>query len=281
MVPVTEIRRYENQPRKYFDDEKIRQLSVGIEQSGQAIAGLIHAIDGDVPYRLIDGERRWRAILLIPEDRRPLFKADLIKADEEVIRFLVSGMANLNRVGHTPMEMAEAIDTYLGFNMSMEEISAVLGVSVGWCYQIHSLTRLDKSVSELLSPERPKSEQLPVNAAIQISKIHPSLQLNLAKQVIEKQIPLGGLRKAVIETAVTAGVEVRTREVDPSKQWQSIGRRLTQSHRALRDVRSRSTSFKLNKYFDGTEIAQEDFIEEVRNIENLILELSKKIARNE
>jgi ParB/RepB/Spo0J family partition protein len=277
MIPVTQIRRYKNQPRKYFDEEKLKQLSVSIDQSGQAIAGLVHAVKGDVPYELIDGERRWRSIYLIPENRRPLYKADLIEADEEVLRFLVSGMTNFNREGHTPMELAEAIDAYLSFGMKMSEIANVLGVSEMWCYQIHSLTKLDVGVAALMLPERSKNERLPVTAAIQISKIDKPLQMGIAVQVMAKKIPLGGIRKVVIETAKDAGVEVRTREVDPRKQWGSIKRRLTQARRALQDVRVRAESDSVEKYFQDSDVDRPEFVSEIKSIESMIERLSKKI----
>jgi ParB/RepB/Spo0J family partition protein len=276
-VPVSEIRRYENQPRKHFDEDRIRQLASAIDSAGQAVPGIVHAVEGAVPYELIDGERRWRAFHLIPEDRRPLYKADLIEADGEVIQFLVSGMANLNRVGHTPMEMAGAIEAYLGFGMKMPEIASVLGISEVWGYQIHGLTKLDEGVAEMLSPNRPRQEQLPVTAAIQIAKIEKSLQMGIALQVMEKKIPLGSVRKAVMTTAERAGVAVRTREVDPRKQWSALKSQLNKARRALQDAQGRAESTGVTKYFAGAGTEQSEFAKEIRAIEESVKELYRRL----
>ena len=276
-VPVSEIRRYENQPRKHFDEDRIRQLASAIDSAGQAVPGIVHAVEGPVPYELIDGERRWRAFHLISEDRRPLYKADLIEADEEVIQFLVSGMANLNRVGHTPMEMANAIEAYIGFGMKMPEIASVLGISEIWGYQIHGLTKLDEGVAEMLSPNRPRHEQLPITAAIQIAKIEKSLQMGIALQVVEKKIPLGGVRNVVIATAEREGVTVRTREVDPRKQWSAMKSQLNKARRALQDDSSRAESSGVTKYFSNTGTEQLGFAEEIRTIEESVRRLHGRL----
>lgn len=277
-LPVSDIRRYEDQPRKHFDPEKIRQLSVSIDQSGQAVSGIIHAVSGSTPFQLIDGERRWRAIQLIPVERQPLYKADIIEADEDVIRFLVAGMTNLNRVGHSPLEMAHAIDRYLGFNMKMPEIASVLGISEVWGQQIHGLTKLTEEVAAMLSPDLPRNEQLPVTAAIQIAKTEPFLQIRIANQILTGKISLAGVRKAVIDSSARAGISVRTREVEPKKQWASLKNRLAQARRVLEDARTRAESAGVTKYLDEIPIDQENFVLQIKAVEEMLGHLRKQLG---
>src|SRR6185436_17736691 len=61
-----------------------------LEKGGRLV---LSEFAGKTGYELIDGERRWRSILLIPRPRRPLYKAKLIDAEDDVIRFLISGVA--------------------------------------------------------------------------------------------------------------------------------------------------------------------------------------------
>ncbi len=235
-VSCSDIRPYPNQPRHYFNEDRIRSLSASIDGSGQTTPGIIRENPGATRYELIDGERRWRAISLIPEPRQPLYKAKVIVADDDVVQYLISGIANFNREGHTPLEIMETIDRLLGFGIPMEEIASLLGITPGWAYQMHGLKKLDPPVSALLNPLLPKQEQLPVSAAIQISKIEGRLQMSLAQRVLKKDITLGRLRSEVIKVAKKEGVTVRVREVSPLKQWESVGNKIDVAARALTDV---------------------------------------------
>lgn len=235
-VSCSEIRPYPNQPRHYFNEDRIRSLSASIDGSGQTTPGIIRENPGATRYELIDGERRWRAVSLIPAERQPLYKAKVIVADDDVVQYLISGIANFNREGHTPLEIMETVDRLLSFGIPMEEIASLLGITTGWAYQVHGLNKLEPSVSALLDPTLPKQEQLPVSAAIQISKIEGRLQMGLAQRVLKKDITLGRLRSEVIKVAKKEGVTVRVREVSPLKQWESIGNKIDVVARSLADV---------------------------------------------
>ncbi len=245
-VPASDIRRFPNQPRKYFNDDSIRRLSDSIDAGGQTTSGMIRKKAGDGQYEvvdlngrlelrskpgksgheLIDGERRWRGVLLIPETRRPLYKAKLIEADDDVVRYLISGIANFNREGHTALEVMQTIDELVGFELPMKEIASLLGISESWAGQMHGLKKLAPEVRKLLDPKLPKPEQLPVVAAIQISKIEGKFQQGLAERVIRKDITLGRLRGEVVKVAQRAGSHIRIKDALPGRQWESFGNRV-------------------------------------------------------
>ncbi len=249
MIPATNIQRYRGQPRVFFNQDSLIRLSQSIDQGGQISPGLIRREAGGIQYRmrknekgvweleevlgptdfqLIDGERRWRAVLMIPPERRPDYHAQLIEADDHVIKFLIAGVANFNRQGHAPMEVANTIETYYGqFKIPMKEIATLLGISDHWARQLRGLVNLDPEVSKLLSPELPKNQQLPVAAAIEIAKVRQfAVQKDLAQKVMTREVPLGRVRGEVIKAAQEANVTIRLREVEPRKQWESFGNRL-------------------------------------------------------
>ncbi len=278
-VPISEIRRYEGQPRKYFDRRELELLAKSIQLCGQVVAGIIHKNPGSTPYEFIDGERRGRAIELIPENERPLYKADLITADEDVLRFLISGVANVNRSNFRPLEMAEGIDTNLKNGFDMPDIAAVFGMSVGWAYEIHGLIKLHPNVRKLLSPEIPKKERLPLTAAINLAKIDPRLQMRLAQRVLNKEVPLSGLRGAVIETAHKAGVAVRTRTVDPNKQWASFKNRIRQAAHVLKDAESRLDGGQLRKYLTERKLSEMSTRADLSVLNETLLALINKLEK--
>lgn len=235
-VSAADIRPYPNQPRTHFNEDGIRRLSEAIDAGGQTTPGLIREHLGRTRYELIDGERRWRAVNQIPETRRPEYKALLIQADDEVVQFLISGTANFNRENHTALEVTETIDRLVGFGLPMKEIASLLGISEHWAYQMHGLKKLSPEVVAMLDPSLPKGQQLPVVAAIQISKIEPRLQRGIAERVLSKDISLGRLRGEVVRVAHRAGSSIRTREVSPLKRWESFGKRIEQSARSMGDA---------------------------------------------
>lgn len=236
-VPADAVRRYEDQPRKHFDEDAIRRLCESIDASGQTTAGIIRHAPGTTEYELIDGERRWRAVRLIPADRRPLYRARLIAADDDVVQFLISGVANFNREGHTPLETCDTIARLVGFEFPMSEIAAILGVSEHWAYQIYGLRKLVPAVKALLDPGRSARERLPVTAAIEIAKCDPRLHQSLAERVLRREVTLVGLRAEVVRASRAAGTEIRTRRLtEPSQQWRRFRNQLGAVVRATRDM---------------------------------------------
>ncbi len=237
-----DIRPYPNQPRTHFDDASITRLSEAIDAGGQITRGLVRKNEDVTPYELIDGERRWRAVGRIPEDRRPLYKAQIIDADDDVVQFLIAGMANFNREDHTTLEKVETIVRLKDrFKFPMTEIAKLLGFSVMWGYEMYGLKNLAPEVKLMLEPTRPKNQRLPSTAAVQISKIADTrIQIDLANRVLAKSLPLGALRTAVVTAGKKAGIPVRLRVITPGEQWESFGTRVDGLTKVMKDLQSRS-----------------------------------------
>lgn len=295
-VPATDIRRYLDQPRLSFDDESLRRLSHAIDAGGQMTPGMIRKKIGDTRYEivdedgalqlrehpgkshyeLIDGERRWRSMLLIPEERRPLYKASVIDADDEVVQFLIAGAANFHREGHAPIEAMRTIDRYLGFGLNMEEIAALLGMSVMWASQLHGLKNLTPALQFLLDPKVPKKMRLPVTAAIQISKAAPRLQDDLANRVLNKEVSLGRLRGEVIKVAQRTGSYVRVREVSPGHQWESFENKVGVLERTVEDIAALVSKGYINHLLGSPKTA-DPVLRKLQGVREAILKLEARI----
>ena len=93
LVPIEKIFRDEQQPRKEFDQEKIKELSQSIHKNGLIQPLILTKRDSDT-YTLVAGERRWRAAQLAKLKILPslLLPTDLDK-DE------ISLIENIQRVG--------------------------------------------------------------------------------------------------------------------------------------------------------------------------------------
>lgn len=63
-VSIDKISSGENQPRTHFDEEKIRELAASIKENGLLQPVMLYS-DDENNYRLIAGERRWRACKML------------------------------------------------------------------------------------------------------------------------------------------------------------------------------------------------------------------------
>ncbi len=202
-------------------------------------------VPGKSQYELVDGECRLRGIWLIPEDRRPLYKADLVEADDDVIQFLLAGIANFIRKGHSPIETMKTTDKFLKAGLPMEKAAGLLGISEAWAKDMHDLRKLEPRVLALLDPRLPKAKRLPVTAATELTKIDPSLQWGLAQRVITKDVQLAFLRGEVVRTGEASDKPVRTNEVSAYHRWAAIKNMLRINRDNLEVVQERLRDAKL------------------------------------
>lgn len=124
-VPVTSIVPNRLQPRKIFDDEKIKELAASIKEQG-IIQPLIVTQAGQNRFELIAGERRLRAAKLAGLQEVPIVVKNV---DTEGLLEL-SIIENIQREDLNPIEEAGAIKEMTDqFKYSHEEIAKKLGKS--------------------------------------------------------------------------------------------------------------------------------------------------------
>ncbi len=103
------------QPRKKFEEERLKELTNSIKQHG-LLQPLVVEIDGD-KYRLVSGERRYRALKIIGVENVPVrITSDLTKED----RIHIQIAENLQREDITPMERSRAV--YMLFQMKVNPL---------------------------------------------------------------------------------------------------------------------------------------------------------------
>ncbi|MEG0774845.1 ParB/RepB/Spo0J family partition protein [Clostridium sp.] len=147
-VSINSIRPNEDQPRKYFDPEKIVELAESIKEHG-IIQPIILKKDLDV-YTIIAGERRWRAAKSIGLKEVPAVIMDL--SDKQVLE--VSLIENIIREDLNPIEEALAYKKLMkDFDLTQEEISKKVSKSRSAIANCLRLLNLDKRVQDYLIDE--------------------------------------------------------------------------------------------------------------------------------
>jgi ParB family chromosome partitioning protein len=113
------------QPRKYFNDEKISELSESIKTHG-VLQPLIVVPSVDGKYKIVAGERRWRAAKRAGLETVPV----LIKNYSEQEILAISLVENLQRQDLHDIEKAVTYQTLIEeFSLTHDALAAMLGIS--------------------------------------------------------------------------------------------------------------------------------------------------------
>jgi ParB family chromosome partitioning protein len=107
-IEIEKIIRNEHQPRKIFKDEALKELSASIKEKGVLQPVIVSRV-GDGTFRLIAGERRWRAAALAGLKKIPALIKDVSSQDAIEIALI----ENIQREELNAVETAEAFNTLL------------------------------------------------------------------------------------------------------------------------------------------------------------------------
>ena len=148
-LSINEVEPNVGQPRKSFDDEKLIKLSESIKKHGIVQPIIVKSEDGI--YRIVAGERRWRAARLAGLKTVPALVRDL--TDKQVME--VALIENLQREDLNPIEEAEAYERLLNdYSMTQEQLSESIGKSRSAISNTIRLLGLkDKAKNHLLDQE--------------------------------------------------------------------------------------------------------------------------------
>src|SRR5512132_2875108 len=121
-LPIEAVRRDGNQPRKAFDEARLQELADSIKAQGLIQPVLVRR-DGE-GYRLIAGERRWRAAQLAGLKEIPA----IVREASDAEAFELALVENLQRADLNPIEEAEGYRRLVEeFRFTQEQVSQRVG----------------------------------------------------------------------------------------------------------------------------------------------------------
>ncbi len=129
-LPMHRIDRNPDQPRKYFDKEKLKELTQSIRDQGVLQPILVRPVPrpggGRPDYQIVAGERRWQAAIRAGLDAMPALVREL--SDQAVLEIGV--VENVQRADLNPIEEAAAYQALsTDFGRTQEQIAAAVGKS--------------------------------------------------------------------------------------------------------------------------------------------------------
>lgn len=146
-LKVSEIEPNRGQPRKDFDEKAMAELADSIAQHGVLQPLLVRPIPGG-GYRIVAGERRWRAARMAGVMEVPAVVREM--SDSEVMEFAL--IENLQREDLNPIEEAlgyrSLIDKY---GLTQDEVSKTVGKSRPAVTNAMRLLNLPESIQKMLS----------------------------------------------------------------------------------------------------------------------------------
>lgn len=144
-IKIDKIEASDNNPRKNFDDETINSLSKSIKLYG--ILQPLVLIKNDEKYKIVAGERRYRAAKIAGLETVPAIIRELNDKDKDII----SMIENIQREDLNPYEEAQAYENIMKIhNLTQEELSNIIGKSRTYIANIVRLLSLDDfTISEL------------------------------------------------------------------------------------------------------------------------------------
>ena len=114
-----------DQPRKVFDDTALRELADSIQKHGLIQPILVRPMD-DGSYRIVAGERRWRASRLAGLEKVPVVIKEM--SDNEAAELAL--IENLQREDLNPIEEAEGYRVLMEtYSMTQEQVAVRVGKS--------------------------------------------------------------------------------------------------------------------------------------------------------
>jgi ParB family chromosome partitioning protein len=145
-IPIEFIQPGKYQPRTYFAEESIAELSDSIKAQG-VIQPIVLRPIGDDRYEIIAGERRWRAAQLAGIEKIPA----VIRTVDDESALAMSLIENIQREDLNPLEEATALQRLIDdFQFTHQEVADAVGKSRSAVTNTLRLTQLALPVAEML-----------------------------------------------------------------------------------------------------------------------------------
>lgn len=143
---ITKIFPNPDQPRRYFEQQSLNELAISLKQYG-VLQPLIVSPESDGTFRIIAGERRWRAAKIAGIGELPT----IIREPEQLEELEIALIENVQRVDLSPIEQAISIERlHQQFNMTYKQIAQRLGKAETTVSNLVRLLHLPNDAREAL-----------------------------------------------------------------------------------------------------------------------------------
>ncbi|WP_281976985.1 ParB/RepB/Spo0J family partition protein [Pseudorhizobium flavum] len=146
MVPIEHVSRNPRNPRRQFDEAELQDLASSISQHGIVQPVVVRPV-GD-RYKIIAGERRWRAAQLAGLHEIPVIVRDV--DDRTALEIAI--VENVQRADLNPLEEALGYDQLIAeYGYTQNDLGGIIGKSRSHVANSLRLLKLPEPVRDMLS----------------------------------------------------------------------------------------------------------------------------------
>jgi ParB family chromosome partitioning protein len=187
-LPVDVIRRGRYQPRRNFDEDKLRELADSITAQGMVQPIVVRPV-GEREYEIIAGERRWRAAQMAGLAEVPV----AVREVDDQTAMAMALIENIQRHDLNPLEEATALHRLLNeFELTHQQVAQAVGKSRTTVTNLIRLLDLNAAVKEMVD-----NGQLEMGHARALLGLDSALQPEAAAQVVSKGLSVRGTEALV------------------------------------------------------------------------------------
>jgi len=188
ILKINEVEPNKKQPRKFFNEEALQELSDSIKQHG-IVQPLVVAKKDDY-FEIIAGERRWRAAKLAGLKEVPVVIKDY--SPQEIME--VALIENIQREDLNPVEEAKAYQNLIKeYNLKQEEVAERVSKSRSAITNSLRLLKLSDGVLTLLMEEEISSGHARALLGLEDSE----KQLEIAEKIAKDHLSVREVEKLV------------------------------------------------------------------------------------
>ncbi len=185
---INDIRPNINQPRSYFDNNSIKELSNSIKEQGLLMPILVKEAKSSInnkKFIIIAGERRWRACKSL---KMKTINAIVIKNTSEKSDALAAIIENVQREDLSVLEEAIAYEKLIkNYKMKHEDIAKNTGKSRSYITNLLRVLSLNEEVKKLLNEKKISfgHARALLNAPNQLDLAHKVIKDNMSVRQLE------------------------------------------------------------------------------------------------
>ncbi|MBC7334176.1 MAG: ParB/RepB/Spo0J family partition protein [Actinobacteria bacterium] len=219
-LPLEKVVPNRNQPRRYFDDESLEELTQSIKEFGVIQPIIVRRLDGEDKYEIIAGERRYRAAQKLGMSKIP----SIINNDINDISSLEMALVeNIHRKDLTPIELAHALKQLLEeFNLTHEELSRRVGKSRAAVTNYLRLLALPVEVQKMVDEGKLSMGHAKVIAGLK----DYDEQVEIAKLVLKRDLNVRQTEK-IISRQSSLQTRVKDSSVLPLSKLPELSRKIS------------------------------------------------------
>ena len=189
-LKITELEANQSQPRRFFDDQALQELSDSIKEHGVVQPIIVRKLDDN--YQIVAGERRWRAARLAGLKAVPV----VVKDYSNVQVMEIALIENLQRQDLNSIEEALAYRSLLEeHNMTQEDISGRIGKSRSAIANTLRLLNLPEDIRNMVVHGKISAGHARALLTIE----DKNKQMEIAQKIIDQQLNVRDVEKLVMQ----------------------------------------------------------------------------------